>query len=393
MKTNDQHNPVLRKKIKRLFSLMTYRYLLTTFILTAGSLSGFAQKDFVVSLKAESLVLPNRGFYIDSVVDARSLVTNIGMAQVGMNNRQVEAQLDKPFEQAIATYFETTLPPKNGQRRIIAVVNELRISEKTYKMKERGLAEVDITFCRLDSGKLYKLYTVTKQEESGGMDVSAGHPRRLATALNECVKEFNLSDYRTNLGTPFESDLSWHTTDPERNILLCSNRIPGIYQKFSQLRSNSPQKEKVLMEPRGILFMVRDSESKARLREPFGICDGRFLYINTYFYNVSAEKGMFAKVIEEGRILAWYDHYMSGTEAGFAAGGFGVVGQTIAASGIDIIGLDLKTGVIKPIKRKSLEELLAEDPELLARYQEKRDKGDVTVMMEFLKLFNERNKL
>src|SRR3990170_9001510 len=250
---------------------MTSRYLLIIFILVTGSLSGFAQKDFIVSLKAESLMLPNRGFYIDSVVDARSIVTNIGMAQVGMNNRQVEAQLEKPFEQAIATYFQTTLPRQNGQQRIIAVVNELRISEKTYKMKERGLAEIDITFCRIDSGKLYKLHSIAKQEESGGMDVSAGHPRGLATALNECVKDFNATDYRTNRGTPFESNLSWNNTDPERNILLCSNRMPGIYEKFIQLRSNNPQEEKVLLQPRGILFMVRDSESKARLREPFGI--------------------------------------------------------------------------------------------------------------------------
>jgi hypothetical protein len=372
---------------------MRIKYLLVILILVTGSLPGFAQKDFVVSLNAEAIVLPNRGFYIDSVVDARTIVVNIGMAQVGMNNRQVEAQLDKPFEQAMTTFFKNTLPRHNGQQRIIAVINELRISEKTYKMKERGLAEVDITFCRLDSGKLYVLHTVAKQEESGGMDVSAGHSRRLVIALNECLKDFNTTDYRTNPGTSVESDLRWNTADPERNILRCSNRLPGIYQKFSQLRSNSPQEETVLMEPRGILFMVRDSESKARLREPFGVCDGRFLYVNTYFYNVNAGKGMFAKVIEEGRILAWYDHYMSGTEAGFAGGAFGVVGHSIAASDIDIVGLDLKTGVIKPIKIKSLEQILAEDPELLVLYRTRRDKGDTTVMMEFLKLFNERNKL
>jgi len=372
---------------------MGFRYLLIILILVTGSLPGFSQKDFIVTLKAEPLALPDRGFYIDSVVDARAIITNIGMAQVGMNNKQVAAQLNKPFEQAITAFFQNTLPRYNGQQRIIAVVNELRISEKTYKMKERGLAEVDITLCRIDSGKLYKLYTVAKQEESGGMDVSAGHSRRLATALNECLKDFNSTDYRTNPGTAVESGLSWNTADPERNILLCSNRIEGIYQKFSQLRSNSPQEEKVHIQPRGILFMVRDSESKARLREPFGICDGRFLYINTYFYNVNAGKGMFAKVIEEGRILAWYDHYMSGTEAGLAAGTFGVVGHSIAASDVDIIGLDLKTGVIKPIKIKSLEQLLTEDPELLVLYRSRRDKGDTTVMMEFLKLFNERNKL
>lgn len=84
---------------------------------------------------------------------------------------------------------------------------------------------------------------------------------------------------------------------------------------------------------------------------------------------------MFAKVIEEGRILAWYDHYMSGKEAGFAAGAFGAVVHTNAASDVDIIGLDLKTGVINPIKIKSLEQLLEEGPALLALYRERRDKG------------------
>lgn len=372
---------------------MTFRYPLILLILVTASLTGIAQKDFIVSLKPEALVLPSRGFYIDSVVDARAITSNIGMAQVGMNNRQVEAQLDKPFESAIASYFQTSMPVQNGQLRIIAVVNELRISEKTYKAKERGFAEADITFCRIDSGKLVELYSVAKQEESGGMDVTAGHSRRLAFVLNECVKDFNSTDYKTNPGKAFESAASWNAADPERNILYCANRIPGIYEKFSQLRSNSPKEQKVLMQPRGILFMVRDSESEAKLREPFGICDGSSLYINTYFYNTASGKGMFAKVIEEGRILVWYDHYMSATEAGLAGGAFGAIGYAAAASDLDIIGLDLKTGVIKPIKVKSLEQLLAEDPELLERYKASRERGSVPVMMEFVKSFNERNKL
>ena len=338
-------------------------------------------------------MLPNRGFYIDSVVDARPITSNIGMAQVGLNNRQVEAHLDRPLESALATYFRAVMPMQNGQLRIVAVVNELRISEKTYKAKERGFAEADITFCRIDSGKLYELYSVVKQEESGGMDVTIGHPRRLSTVLNECVKEFSSTDYKTNPGKAFESAASWNATDPERNILQCSKRIPGIYEKFSQLRSNSPKEKKVLMKDRGILFMVRDSESESKLREPFGVCDGSSLYINTYFYNANSGKGLFAKVIEEGRILVWYDHYMSATEAGLVGGGFGLIGYSVAASDLDIICLDLKTGVIKPIKVKFLEQLLAEDPELLARYRESREKGSVPVMMEFVRSFNERNKL
>lgn len=372
---------------------MTYRWLLTLLLFFVASLSVLAQKDFIVALKAEPFFYPNRGFYIDSVVDVRLVTSNIGMAQVGLNNRQVEAHFDQPFNETLLSYFRATLPYQSGLLRIVAVINELRISEKTYKMKERGFADVDVTFCRIDSGRLYALSRIVKRVESGGMDVSAAHSRRLASALLECLKEFNSTDYRANHGIALESPTQWDSGNPERNILLCVNRLKGVYENFKQLRSNSPVSQDVRIEPRGILYMVRDSDSRARLREPFGICDGQSLYVNTYFYNAVAGKGLFAKVIEEGRILAWYDHYMSGTEAGLVSGAFGVVGNTIASSALDIISLDLKTGVIKPVKVKSLEELLAEDPELLSRYRERRNKSDVTVMMEFIKLFNERNKL
>ncbi len=74
-------------------------------------------------------------------------------------------------------------------------------------------------------------------------------------------------------------------------------------------------------------------------------------------------------------------------------GSGGAFGHAAAANDLDLIGLDLKTGVIKPIKIKSLEQLLAEDPELLQEYKLHKNKGDVTVMLMFAKSFNERNPL
>ena len=355
------------------------------------TLIGHAQQDFVVRLKPEVLAIPNRTFFIDSVVDARPVTVNIGMAQVGMNNRQVEANFDKPFEAALSDYFKTALPRSEGQVRIVALVNELRISEKTYKLKERGIADVSITFCRVDSGKLYSLQTFDDQQESGGVDVTAAHHSRLSLALKNCTEKFSKTDTRAQGLVISNTEREWDSSDKERNILECSERIPGIYAKFSQLRSNSPEKKDVYLRPRGILFMAHDNESK--LIEPFGVCDGISVYVNTYFYNPVAGKGQFAKVIEEGRILAWYDHYVSATEAGFAGGAFGGIGIAAATSDLDIIGLDLKTGLIKPIKIKSLEQLLAEDPELLGQYRREKNKGDVVTMMKYVKFFNQRNTL
>jgi hypothetical protein len=223
------------------------------------------------------------------------------------------------------------------------------------------------------------------------MDVTAAHDSRLALALKSCVAKFSKTDPRAP-GIPIDTSIEqWDPSDKERNILECSERIPGVYSKFAQLRSNSPDKKQVHLKPRGILFMAHDDVSK--LVEPFGVCDGTSIYVNTFFYNPISGKGSFAKVIEEGRILAWYDHYVSATEAGFAGGAFGGIGMAAASSDIDIIGLDLKTGLIRPVKIKSLQQLLIEDQELLNQYNREKDKGDVVTMMKYVKLFNERNSL
>ncbi|HEY5748964.1 MAG TPA: hypothetical protein VIU12_23005 [Chryseolinea sp.] len=350
-----------------------------------------AQKKFTVTLKPEPIALTNRLFYIDSIVDARAVKANIGMAQVGMNNRQVDASFDKSFDAALLTYFRQVIPKQANQQRIIAVVNELRIGERTYKMKERGTADVEITFCRLDSGKLRAVGTYSDMQESGGMDVTAAHPKRLATALNICITKFHTSDWPNNPGTLYAADAEWNSTDNAHNIVRSMVRNAGIYEKFTQLRSNSPVSQNaipVIQRLEGDLFSVRDKATDKKLREPFGVSDGTFVFINTYFYNVNSGKGVFARVIEEGRYMAWFDHYMTATEKGLWAGGFGAVGSAAASSDLDLIVLDLKTGVISPVKLYTVDELFKDDPELLANFQQDRNKRDPAVMLSYVKMYN-----
>ncbi|AYB29454.1 DUF6563 family protein [Chryseolinea soli] len=350
-----------------------------------------AQKDFTVTLKPEPLVLPNRMFYIDSVVDARAVKGSIGMAQVGMNNRQVDASFDKPFDAALLTYFKQVTPLQANQQRIVAVVNELRIGERTYKMKERGTADVEITFCRLDSGRLRAVGTYSDMQESGGMDVTAAHPKRLATALNTCITKFNASDWPNNPGTLYEAAAEWNGTDNAHNIVRSMVRNAGIYEKFTQLRSNSPVSQNaipIIQRLEGDLFLVRDKVTEKKLREPFGVSDGTSVFINTFFYNVNSGKGVFARVTEEGRYMAWFDHYMTATEKGLWAGGFGAIGGAAASADLDLIVLDLKTGVISPVKLYTVDELFKDDPELLAKFQQDRNKRDPAVMLSYVKMYN-----
>ena len=58
-----------------------------------------------------------------------------------------------PFEVVLKKCFSEITTKRVGLQPVIEVVNEW-ISGKTYKLKERGIAEVDLTFCKSDSGRL-----------------------------------------------------------------------------------------------------------------------------------------------------------------------------------------------------------------------------------------------
>jgi hypothetical protein len=289
-------------------------------------------------------------------------------------------------------YFKQATPQQSGQQRVIAVVNELRIGERTYKLKERGTAEVEVTFCRLDSGRLLAVGTFSDMQESGGMDVTAAHPRRLATALNTCLAGFNASDWQNNLGTWYDANDEWTATDNAHNIVRSMVRYAGVYEKFSQLRTNSPVSQDAIPtieRLEGDLFRVRDKTTEKKLREPFGVCDGTSIFINTFFYNANSGRGVFARVIAEGRYLAWFDHFMTATEKGLWSGGaFGAIGAVAAASDLDLIVLDLKTGVITPVKLYTAGQLFKDDPDLLARFNADRGKTDPVVMLSYVKEYN-----
>jgi hypothetical protein len=59
---------------------MKFRWLTAVVAALLLSTASYAQDHFLVNIKPDILTIPNRTFYIDSVVDARDITANIGMA-------------------------------------------------------------------------------------------------------------------------------------------------------------------------------------------------------------------------------------------------------------------------------------------------------------------------
>lgn len=327
----------------------------------------FAQQKHTVKLSIDPSDPKTYWFKIDSVIDNRFVRDNIGMAQVGLGNRQVEAVMENTLEASLKQFFEQACLKQNGQKSLIAIIDELNVTEKTYQLKERGIAEAQITFLSQGENSLLKQGTFQFREETGGMDVTQAHGKRLKTVLLNCLEQLQNQGYVQN-AAPFTIGGKWTPADAEHNILTCKTKQRGIYATFQEMRSNSPSiSDTFSISSVKDLYILRLSNGK-KAKEPYGFCDGKSIYINTFFYNQTNGEGVYAKVQEEGRYLLWVDHYVSAGEGAAMGAAFGMIGYAIAKNGSDCIILDTESGVIIPLTDRNVKRLLKQYPDLQSRY-------------------------
>jgi hypothetical protein len=350
-----------------------------------------AQEHRVIKLTPLQADIHAYNFFIDGVIDNRPIRENIGMAQVGMANKQVEAVLEGEFEPTVFKYLSTICLKKSSQKPVVAVFDELAITEKTYQLKERGIASVRITFYLKQDSGLYKIETFEFTEESGGMDVTASQDNRIKIAIRQCLDQLSSNGLQPT-SEIFQPMLNWTAVDDEHHILRCKDRKRGIYNDINELRSNSPSVTENFTISNGAQYSTIVGVDGKRTKEPYGFCDGKYIFMNTFFYNPSNKKGLFAQVLVEGRYLLWLDNYVSVGEAAAMGAAFGAIGYAIAKNSgdRDCIILDLKTGTIKPLTRKNMEILLKERPDLLKKYL--AAKSDLNVQISIIRELNESNK-
>lgn len=134
-------------------------------------------------------------FYISEIIDARPLKENIGVAQRGMFNKQVSAQFSEDFIPHLQSYFNGLLPSEASKTPLILKVHQLYISERTAAMSELGSCDVNLEFLKEENGRQYSLGQFSSKVENGGLDVTAGHDKRIRQAIQECIEQFAMSNW------------------------------------------------------------------------------------------------------------------------------------------------------------------------------------------------------
>src|SRR5574344_456192 len=85
------------------------RFLLLFAVLCVCELS-FGQDGYVITLVREKIDIPNRLFYINSVVDNRVKKNAIGIVRMGAFNGESLAQLNNGLTNSLMEYFGYAIP-------------------------------------------------------------------------------------------------------------------------------------------------------------------------------------------------------------------------------------------------------------------------------------------
>lgn len=151
----------------------------------------------IIELKNEGISIPQRNFYISSVIDGRADKSKIGFAQVGAFNKKVDANFKLTLEETLQQYFNSVLPKADNQEAVVLKIIDLYISEKTLFTSETGRAEIKIEFYKINNnGQLGKVYEAEAFFEEPAMDVTKKHETRIRKVISDCLKRFSTSNWQ-----------------------------------------------------------------------------------------------------------------------------------------------------------------------------------------------------
>ena len=217
------------------------------FILTLLANFSFSQKPYIINLSYEQIELPDRKFYIDSIIDNRINKSNIGKVKTGLNDKQNVADLQDGLKKSLLLYYFYSMERYKTQIPITIKINAFEISEKTMVGIEYGYADISFDY-------LYKstlLFSDNEHLETYAKDVTSSHEKNIRDALKKSLQEFNESNwYEVYLGNEdyetheqIQTDTIKDTSVEKNKIIAYKESGEPIQQSEMGVKVNGTSKE------------------------------------------------------------------------------------------------------------------------------------------------------
>lgn len=194
------------------------------FIFTAAEL--LSQNCHKIKIEKNKKNFPNKNFYFDEVIDARTDSSSIGQVYTGQLNFKNCADLKPKVKFAIKIFLQRTFPNTNAPKYLVKI-NELFIDELVIKNKnDKAKALINLEFYRQDKNALVFITNSIHQIEEEFPDVTYSHGNRIKRLLLICV-----ADLESRLKTDSTSFTLTTTRSELLNKKFVSNDSANVFVK------------------------------------------------------------------------------------------------------------------------------------------------------------------
>jgi len=177
------------------------------------------------------------------IMNAVSDSSILGYIQTGMFNKWKPAAADKPLTEYLQSFVDKRYTPiyKAGATKLLWVIQEIRIGERTFSMSERGFLHFKaISYAGDSNGKFRQVAVLDTILIRGGMDVTHKHGDNIADALQLLFTRSSSAPQANDTG---------YTTSEIREKALARYNVPalqakehtdGIYLTFQEFINDKP---------------------------------------------------------------------------------------------------------------------------------------------------------
>ncbi len=226
------------------------------------------------------------------IINAVSDSSSLGYVQTGMFNRWKEAGPDKPYTEYLQSYLDRRYSPtyKKGGVQLVWVIQELRISERTFNMSEKSFLHLKAISFAGSNGDTFRLAAeLDTILVKGGMDVTHKHGENITAALQILLDRSLIKDVTSqNVDNPVYTIAAIREKALQRYhvpALQAKEHADGIYLTFKEFINDQPSISDISysLDNNAVHFYKTDSSGNKTFVDKFwGVRKNGVLYKQHY---------------------------------------------------------------------------------------------------------------
>jgi hypothetical protein len=199
---------------------------------------------YYLTLKNQTIDVPNRTVYVEQVVDGRVGQPAIGTVYRGLQNQRATVLFQQGLEPELTALLRQQLPSRPTDHAVVLCIRQLRVGEVINGLSERASADLAAdVYAHLPDGYHF-VRSVADHTSDRALETTARHAPHLASLLSRCLMQLSETDWTQAGHHPARTLAQLPADRPpvalRPAILKVARPRPGIYHYFEEFLANRP---------------------------------------------------------------------------------------------------------------------------------------------------------